>query len=117
MSQPPNQPPPSNEDSGRSGLTAGTLRTMIREEIKNVADTLFKGPGQQQQQSTQDSGQPTDIKGEVARALASLAKRNKDEERDKKLDKLLEDSATPPQKPPVERSKAHRFMGWGDNEQ
>lgn len=101
-------PPPTDTPEK---VTAGTLRTWIKEEVLSAftsnkpADTPPTGTG---------TPPTTDIKSQVAEALSALRKREERESRDAEVDKLLEAAKKPPENTPVERRRVHKIMGWGE---
>lgn len=114
MAEENSKDPKDPKDDGK--ITAGTLRSMIREEVAGIAKNLIPGGSKDDGgDDNKDTGNPADIRGQVEKALTSLREREARQERDKKVDELLEKSAAPKEeKPPVERSRLHRFMGWGE---
>jgi hypothetical protein len=110
-------------DAGKSKTTVGDLRDMIKEI---VAETI-KGatPDTTTGDNTPDTDGPkgTETTGERARGVAALvaAEVKKIQEKDaadardqtiqEKLDELSKATA---EKPPVERRRVHRAMGWGE---
>jgi len=91
-------------------VTAGALRTWIKEEITGALAGMKIGGGE-----AKTDGAPTvDIKTQVGEALASLKRKEERDKRDKDIDALLESSKVAPQNAPVERRGVEKFMKWGD---
>lgn len=113
---PPAKDEKSTKDEGK-GITAGTLRQMIREEVGNIAGSLMPGGG-----STKDTPAPgsqaaatSDIKSQVAEALAQLKSKEDRQARDAEVDAMLAEYKKPKEEViPVERRRVERIMGWGD---
>lgn len=101
------------KETPSGGLTAGGLRSMIREEIVKLLpgkSTKDDGP------STED-GSGTSIKAQVEAALKHLQDKEKREDRDKAVDDMLEKyNQKPEETPPVERRRVEKWMGWGSND-
>jgi hypothetical protein len=101
---------PSTEDTApKTGLTAGTLRQWIKEEIANLA------PGK----STKDTPQGTEgggnIRQQVVEALGQLKTKEERDKRDAEVDKMLEEWKKPAEEvTPRERRKVEKLMRWGD---
>lgn len=101
---------PPKDDKDKGGITAGSLRQMIREEISNIVPSVL---GQGKKSTSDDGDSSGDVKTQVSVALHQLQLREKREQRDKEVDAMLEKYNKPPEeKPPVEHRWIEGFMGW-----
>jgi len=100
-----------------SALTVGELRKMIKDSVQEFAGALTGGGDAKDDKKPVAEGSPTGggIAAEVARQVAKIREREAREQRDKDVDERLEKlSSTVVEKAPVERSRVHKFMGWGE---
>lgn len=97
-----------NPDDNNSGLTLGTVRDLIRSMIPGT------GTGTSDMRSNPDSA----VREQVRREVETLTRRQQAErdrtEREKKLEERLAALETRPEQIPVQRSRLHRVMGWGE---
>lgn len=109
-------------DGGEEKLTAGTLRKWIKDEIGEAVKGLVPGNNGDNGSKDGDSGKgdsgkgnPEDVRGLVQAELARLQRHKDREARDKEIDDRLKNlEKEPEEKAPVERSRLHKFMGWGE---
>lgn len=101
-----------------SALTVGELRNMIADTVKSiVGGGDDKKEDEKKTEPTSGGSRPEGggIAAEVARQVEKIRAREAREKRDSEIDgKLKELSEKVQEKPPVERRKVHRIMGWGD---
>lgn len=103
-------------ESGK--LTVGDLRKMITETVQSIVG----GDGEKKAETDSpknetSGGSPTagGIAAEVQRQVEKIRAREARQKRDEEVDgKLKELSEKVQEKTPVERSRVHRFMGWGE---
>lgn len=107
----------SKPDDKPAKVTAGDLRTWIREEISNVADVITgKGSSKPEDKKTDPASSVAD---QVRAEVAKLEAKRKAADRDKSIDDQLAELTLKVQpKPPIDRKhhRLHNFMKWGDNE-
>lgn len=103
---------PPSEDKG--GLTVGELRKMITDTVAQ----LVGGNGEKkEEEKTTDRPSGNGIAAEVARQVEKIRAKEARDARDADIDKKLGELAEktkPVENAPIERSRVHRFMGWGD---
>ena len=119
------QPPP---EPSPSVMRFGDLKKLIADMVAgatNAASTVGKeltGAGDNTRQPLRDQvrgarqqSPARSVDDEVAAALAKIeadkARQAREDARDKDINELKERTK---EKAPVERSRLHRFMGWGD---
>lgn len=107
----------SKDDKGTvEPTTAGTIRGFITEEIKRLLPTVGKSDAP----STKDAGKDESTAGspsvqqQVQAALQALQRKEERELRDKEVDDFLAEARKEKEKPPVERRRIEKFMGWGE---
>lgn len=109
---------------GTKGFKVGELRTMIGELVAEAVKGVTTG-GTKDDDST--TGRPEGTSGDRARSVGALvaeqvkkiqdaeSAKQKQAEKDKTIqDKLDELSKATAEKPPVERRRVHKVMGWGE---
>lgn len=109
----------SDNQQGPISMRLGDLRKLIADTVSSMTGSQ---PQQSQpRQSLRDqvrdsrSGQSRNVDDEVSAALAKIEADKKRQERDAAIDKDLTDlKERTKEKAPVERSRRHRFMGWGE---
>jgi len=94
------------------------LKTDILGAVREMVAPLREGGSAQQaaqhreeQHLERGSNLADQIDAAVAKVLAGRDAEQAKADRDAKVDKLIEASA---EKPPVERKRVHRVMGWGE---
>lgn len=99
------------------GITLADIRKLVTDTVAEVTKGLTPSGGG----STPPSNTPDDtatgrsVKEQVEAALAGITEKNQRAEREKTIDQQLKDlSEKVAEKPPVERRRVHRLMGWGE---
>lgn len=107
---------PESETGKGASLTVGDLRKMIAETVQGIV-----GDGEKKTETDPPKGEPSTgpvaggIAAEVQRQVEKIRAREARQKRDEEVDgKLKELSEKVREKTPVERSRVHRFMGWGE---
>lgn len=103
---------PENKPSD-GGISLGDLRDLIKEEVSSIVDSLKPNTERSGSQSTESRN--FSITEEVRREVEKLRTAD-DANREKmglmeRLGKLEEAIG---EKPPVQRTRRHKFMGWGE---
>lgn len=114
----PEEQKTTTDDSKTAPLTMGELGTLIAEKIKEILPTVTGKSGETQPpKSTQDSGGKVDIASQVQAELAKLKAREDKQKADNDVQTRLAALEKPKEeKTPIERSRVHKLMGWGENE-
>lgn len=106
-----------NPPSG--GITMADIRRMVTETVGEVMKGVTGKPDDKPADKPGETGTKENTPGDMASIVRNEIKRIKDHEkateRDATIDtKLAELSAAVVEKPPVERRRVHKFMGWGE---
>jgi hypothetical protein len=109
------------EDKSSEGgkLTAGDLRKMVSElvseAVKGITTTTDKAHEQAEEHTQEKLDRPSSVSAAVQREIARIQAKEKQDERDKTIDEgLAKLSEVTAEKPPIERRRVHKVMGWGD---
>lgn len=109
--------PPTNDDKG-GVLSVGELRKFITETVQSVVGSVGKAHDDAQGAAQEHTQTSLDRKGaiaaEVQAEIEKLKRREARAARDKEIDDKLADLSKKTEVHPVERSRVHRFMGWGE---
>jgi len=125
MTNPPPLPPPPEQQPPTTSIKFGDLRRLIGDMVSDVVGHTDPPPQRQSPPARSGGGNLRDqargrgVEDEVRTAVDKLEKdrkaREEREARDKGYeDKLKELEERTKEKPPVERRRVHRFMGWGE---
>lgn len=104
------------DDTGK--LTMGDIRKIITDEIGKAVKTPTPtdDKGKQSDSDDEKDTQPRSIRSAVEREVSRIREADERKKKDEAIDaKLAELSEATKEKPPVERRRVHRFMGWGEN--
>lgn len=105
------------EDTSKEGTaeptTAGTIRGFITEEIKRLLPTVGKDTSASTK-DTKDESNVGSVQQQVQAALQALQRKEEREKRDKEVDDFLAEAKKEKEKPPVERRRVEKIMGWGE---
>lgn len=101
------------------GLTVSDLRNMVTELVKEAVEAAGKPaegtPAATPATPDTAAGRSAGIADEVKRQVERIQARDKRAQDDKAIqDKLTELSEKTAEKPPIERRRVHRLMGWGE---
>jgi hypothetical protein len=110
---PPQDPPTPPADPNQPSNVGG-LRALVREVVAEIVPDVLKGQSTKDPVAPPATDQPADIKAEVQKALGIIKAKEQREARDKQIDELLAGYKKPADTQPVERSKIHKIMGWGE---
>lgn len=106
------------EDTSKEGTaeptTAGTIRGFITEEIKRLLPTVGKGDAPASTKDAKDESNVGSVQQQVEAALQALQRKEAREKRDKEVDDFLAEAKKEKEKPPVERRRIEKIMGWGE---
>lgn len=110
----PTTPPATDPDEGK--LTMGSLKKMIQDTVAEIVPGLMDSAKPATPPPAPATDVPTDI---AAQVRAQVERIRKQEEKQKTEAQVLADiaalkDAKPKEKEPVQRSKLHKVMGWGD---
>src|SRR6476619_5690978 len=106
------------KDGNGGALTVGELRSLITETVKGLlpgSDTKDEKTDTKNETKDTDSGTGNSIAAAVAREVERIRRKEEREQRDKQVDddlKVLKERVV--EKPPVERGRLHKIMGWGE---
>jgi hypothetical protein len=104
-----------DEEKKTSPLTMGDIRKFVTDTVGELVKSGKEVDPAKDKDTEDRTPRGGDIKSEVERELAKIKSREERNKRDTELDtKIKELTEKTAEKPPVERSKVHRFMGWGD---
>ncbi len=117
----------SEEGDKKTGLSMGDLKKMVEETVsaavsglkndKNDKNDNDDDAKKQRREAVSGIDRQVDVRSAVQEALDSLKKEKEKQERETSIDeKLAALEKRTQEKTPVERSKRHRFMGWGEND-
>ena len=96
--------------------TAGTIRGFITEEIKRLLPTVG-GKTDTPESSTKDDKEESNVgsvQQQVQAALKALQSKEAREKRDSEVDEFIAEAKKEKEKPPVERRRVEKIMGWGE---
>lgn len=119
----PTPPVPSEQPPQQtSTMRFGDLKKLIGDTVREVTGGGETRVSERQQRQTQPPNARervrdarSNIDDDVADALKKIEAEKKRREREEALDKDISDlKERTKEKPPVERSRVHRFMGWGE---
>lgn len=107
------KPPESNK------LNVGDLRKMVSEivteAVKGITTTKDDAHGAAEDHTQEKLDRPSTMQAAVQREIARLKEKDEKEAKDKTIDETLAKlSEATAEKPPIERRRVHRVMGWGD---
>jgi CHASE3 domain sensor protein len=110
-----------NTGTDKGTLTLGDLKNFIDTRIQALVESgkdKEEGARDKAQDHTEDKlDRGSRIEEQVTRALQKLReKETKDEEQKTLSQQVAELLERTKERPPVERRKVHRFMGWGEQE-
>lgn len=101
--------PPVDPPTGGS-ITMKDIRSAITDIVKELIPGQTPGTD-----APKSEGTPVDIKSHVDAAIAAIKRREERDAKDKSIDEqLAELHGKTAERAPVERSRKHKFMGWGD---
>jgi hypothetical protein len=107
--------PPTEPDGDK--LTMGSLKKMIQDTVAEIVPGLI---GSAKPPTPAGPAPATDVPTDIAAQVRAQVERiRKQEEKQKTEAQVLADiaalkDAKPVEKVPVQRSKLHKVMGWGD---
>lgn len=106
----------SKDDKGTAEpTTAGIIRGFITEEIKRLLPTVGgKGDTPAPTKDSKDESNVGSVQQQVQAALQALQRKEDREKRDKEVDDFLAEAKKEKEKPPVERRRVEKLMGWGE---
>jgi hypothetical protein len=111
---------PKGEGAPAGGIKMGDLRKMIQDTVTDVMKGVTVPTKGEDTDTPKGGGTQADRATSIASAVQAeiekiRAKEKEDDDKKTIQDKLNELSAATAEKPPVERSRVHKFMGWGEN--
>lgn len=100
-------------------LTAGDIRKMVTdlvsEAVKGIGGAKDEAHGKAEDHTQEKLDRPSSVQAAVQREIARMEEKAKQDERDKTIDEgLAKLNEVTAEKPPIERRRVHRVMGWGD---
>ena len=103
------------------GITIGTLKSLIQEVVGSSKSTEEDAHRAAEHHTASRLDRSSSVAAAVQAELAKLQAKDKEDkevqERQQQLDnKLAELSEKTKEKPPVERRRVHKLMGWGEPE-
>lgn len=112
-------PKPETPKADDSKISLGDIRKMvtdtIAEAMKGVNKTEDTAHDKAQDHTLSKLDRSSTIQAAVQAEIDKIKARETEEAEKKTLqDKLAELSEKTKEKPPVERSRTHKFMGWGE---
>lgn len=110
------------EEPAKTGITMADIRKLVTDTVAEVTKGITTTPKEGEGKETDDTARPgtradrgasvaSQVEAEIAKIKAKEAQEARDKGIDDQLAKLSEATA---EKTPVERSKVHRFMKWGE---
>lgn len=109
---------PATDPPKGGGLTVSDLRNMVTELVKDAvgaAKAPEGAPASDKAGTETQATRSTSIASEVQRQVDKIRAKDEREAKDKKIqDALTELSEKTKEKPPVERRRVHKLMGWGE---
>jgi hypothetical protein len=96
-------------------LAMGDLRNLILDTVKDVMKGVTPEPKTDEPVSRREGTRSTSIQEAVQAEIQKIQQKEAEETRQAKLDEELKHlrEATA-EKPPVERRRVHKVMGWGE---
>lgn len=121
MPEPQTPPTPPNPESESGTLTMGDLRGIVEDIVTKVAGALTPAAAKKAEETGKDeSGRPVDIaaqvRGELEKMRLREAKERDEADLKKTVAELKERQKPEDPKPPIERRRIHKMMGWGEND-
>lgn len=109
--------PETKGDEGK--ITLGDIRKLvtdtIAEAMKGVSTTEGDAQGKAQEHTLSRMDRSSTIQAAVQAEIDKIkAKETEEAEKKTVQDQLAKLAEVTAEKPPVERSRTHRFMGWGE---
>ena len=103
-----------NPPAEPTGIKIGDLKKLITDTVAEVVKGI---------NPTEDTGKKDDDKVDTNSSIAAkvqaeiekIRKREADESEKETMKKQIADLAASKEQAPVERSRMHRLMGWGEN--
>ena len=115
---PPAAPPSSSSSKESRPAWAGELKDEILGAVQTMIAPLRQGGSAQQAAQQHEEGKldrPSNLEQQIAEAIRvnneATARQAAETDRASRLEKLEQAAA---EKPPVDRRRAHRLMGWGE---
>ncbi len=109
------------KEETKTAFGLGELRKLVEETVNSIVKPAKEVEGKAQEKAGEHTesrlSRSSDIADMVSQQVARMKEREERDTREKGWDdsikKLVEVTA---EKPPVERRRVHKIMGWGDNE-
>lgn len=109
-----------DESDSQSAINLGELRSLITDVVEKVVGGVKGGDKDKEGEKTVPAGtesradRESSIAGEVQQALKQIEEAKAKEAREADTASTLADLKAKVEKPPVERRRVHKIMGWGE---
>lgn len=106
------QKPPEDDTNKQGGISVGDIRKMVVDMVKDAVSSTGSKGGEDGKEAEKPA---SDVASQVQTALARIQEKEARAAREKSIDEQLAALAEKTkEKPPTERRKVHKLMGWGD---